>query len=296
MNLLDLQIAAAAAASRTSRPYGMTHVPFARAASKPPQHHQEQSMMRRVFRSLVVVTTAIIGLLVTTTAAYAHYVYEKAWVYRAEYQCTQSRSEISHGDGGGFSKGDTASYGRTWILKVGWVWCGIYKRQPPFEIAHQLHLIKWNASAGVGYVCKRSAWKKNQGTTSKLTTKIYYGAAPDCGSGYYGTITDSVVWHDGAWRGKGMWSGWHYQPSSASLAAAQVAEEPEPAVDYNVTGIPSDWPVAGPDGAPVDGPDGEPVQVARPGVPATSPAVEGPDSTTTQEETEVQLAVWEDPV
>src|SRR5690348_5626372 len=98
--------------------------------------------MRRSVRTATVLVAAAGSLLATSTSASAHYVYEKGRVYQTEPLCIDDRAEISHGDGGGFSKVDNTTMTRLFIVGTGqWVQCGIHKLRPAGYMANRKWLV-----------------------------------------------------------------------------------------------------------------------------------------------------------
>jgi hypothetical protein len=166
----------------------------------------------------VVALTLTIGM----APAWAHYVYEKDWVYSSpENACTIGRAEISHGvSGGGYAKADTSAvYSATVPLAGGpLVPCAGYTPQPPGEIGTAWTLYKWNYGGPGWRRCSWIPWQYNKAWTSKWVQAWDFGIYPPCGPGYYGTVSyDSVlsISADGyiRWNGGTVWSGDHLLPA-----------------------------------------------------------------------------------
>lgn len=146
----------------------------------------------------------------TATAAFAHYVYEDAEVWNStDGHCLKVRSEISHGNGGGYVKVSSHSYEKLlWMIDCASPWS-----RGPGYLAVRWNLLKWSGSSWA--LCKSVAWQYNQTTTNDFSSYKYYNTP--CGSGYYGTQGYGKVYYNSNWKpsstGGVMWSGSHYLPA-----------------------------------------------------------------------------------
>ncbi len=77
--------------------------------------------------------------------ASAHYVYEEFYIYESHENCTWARSEISHGDGGGYRK-VTVESSRQLNTWAGDYDCVQDKVVPAGDIANRPVLYKWNGT------------------------------------------------------------------------------------------------------------------------------------------------------
>jgi len=157
----------------------------------------------------IVVFLSAALVISSASVAIAHYVYEEAEVWRnASGQCLEIRSEISHGSGGGYSKGGDLTY-----QAVGPVQCFYQWLRGPGYLRMKYDLLKWNGSAW-GY-CRGINYYYNQTTVNIFDVYTNWGTQPPCGSGYYGTMSYGAVLVNGNWRGGSMWSGsgGHYLPA-----------------------------------------------------------------------------------
>jgi hypothetical protein len=154
-----------------------------------------------------VITLAFLFVVASASAALAHYVYEKAEVWgNSEGKCLLVRSEISHGNGGGYSKGSDFTYRRAFSQDCFYEW-----DRGPGYLRVRYDLLKWTGSQWA--YCRGIGNVYNPTTRNIFDVPHYWGSSPPCGSAYYGTQTYGQVLYNGAWRGPtAMWSGSHYLP------------------------------------------------------------------------------------
>lgn len=163
-------------------------------------------MLRR--RAAALAASLCLCLIGLASPASAHYVYESGYThYTSSEQCVKTRSEISHGSGGGYSKTDNKSLVGQWT-PWGIVPCGGGADVPPGWMKNAFVLYKWTGS-GWG-ACRGTQWWYNPIRTSNWTIYANYGTSPPCGRGYYGTMSYTYVWANSAWIGGLMWSGHQY--------------------------------------------------------------------------------------
>jgi hypothetical protein len=166
--------------------------------------------MHRRIRGLLAMVIVVGFVLGATQRTLAHYVYQQGYVFqRPQSNCTWSRSETSHGNGGGYSKGDTAS--KTYVAHSwGGAECGADAPRPAGYMKTQLDLYKWTGS--YWGLCRRVNWVYNTTNTYWYAIETYYGATPPCGNGTYRTDTHSYVNMTGTWEGGPLNSGDHILP------------------------------------------------------------------------------------
>lgn len=90
--------------------------------------------------------------------------------------------------------------------------------KPPGYLAVRAMLNKWNGSAWT--VCRDTGYIYNSVTTYGLGIGPRYNRFGECGAGYYGNNSGTFVYHDGAWRGGTVWSGYTYEFNPTFLAAS----------------------------------------------------------------------------
>lgn len=141
----------------------------------------------------------------------AHYVYQQGYIFqRPQGNCTWSRSEVSHGNGGGYSKGDTAS--KTYQAHVwGGAECGADAPRPANYMKTKLDLYVWTGS--YWGLCRASQWGYNPSNTYWYSVETYHGTTPPCGNATYRTDTHSYVNMTGTWEGGVLFSGNHTLPA-----------------------------------------------------------------------------------
>jgi hypothetical protein len=175
-----------------------------------------------VRRLMLVLVVAISFLVVSTAPAQAHVVSARAWTRWTETSnCVRAYSEVSHGQGSvGYVKAGTSSW--KFMPFPTPLPCFYSHSRPPGWISAKWVL--WKYSSGRWYVCRQSSTRYNSKTTHVLTIYFdfwyyngYFHFSPPCGAGYYQTVSEGHVYHNGTWYpspGTGrVHSGTHYLPS-----------------------------------------------------------------------------------
>lgn len=146
-------------------------------------------------------------LLSSVGVAGAHYVYDRGYVWEDGDRCASVRSEVSHGGGNGYIRGEV------WMTqRIGYIACEAdYNRSPNLLIVDTAAHF-WNGSQWV--FCQRFGWKRNSVSTDYLSIAHGYTSLP-CGQrGYYSSISGGFHYLDGQWRGGHRSSGSsHYLPA-----------------------------------------------------------------------------------
>ena len=154
---------------------------------------------RRLLPGLV--GTAIVLTVFTAGAAYAHYAYGAGTVYESSIDCTWIRSEVSHGDGNGYYKGNVEVK-----RNFGDMHCGERWSRPAGNVRIHLHGMKRVGSTWAACWGTSPYWKYNSSSTSKLESIVRPTKAPACGAGTYRTDS-SGAGYNGAWHGGTVLSG-----------------------------------------------------------------------------------------
>jgi hypothetical protein len=153
-----------------------------------------------------VAVTATAGL--SSQAAEAHYVYKRQVLHTATFYCIRGYAEISHGNGGGYTKLTVGRYNRIALV------CSQGHTSPQTKgkarVAHEL----WKQrSNGSWYLCRASGWKYNPGPWDDVFSNgITYGTRAPCGSGTYGVTGHMALYIDRTWRGGTVRGGTHWLP------------------------------------------------------------------------------------
>jgi hypothetical protein len=160
-------------------------------------------------RLAVALPLAAFFVVATATAALAHYVYERNYVWEdGQGKCVSDYSEISHGDGEGYSRTEAdTSRAVTWPVEVH---CSRSWDRPINYLKVQNALWKWSSADG-WYECTRTNAKFNGSSTSHLEQAKTWSTP--CGNGTYGNYGGAWTLFDGAWRGGWLWSGQHQLPA-----------------------------------------------------------------------------------
>lgn len=165
---------------------------------------------RRTFlRAAFTLISAFLMTLALSTSAQAHYVYksDETWSNTDSSKCTYQRSEISHGNGGGYAK-STVTASDDWGFPPDCIWQ--WERPIGYLIA-RYDLYKWNATYGTWDRCRYTNWYRTTTVASRFWVYKNYGTTPPCGKGYYGTVATGATYYSGQWYGAyGIWSGYHY--------------------------------------------------------------------------------------
>ncbi|MFJ5546395.1 hypothetical protein [Streptomyces sp. NPDC093225] len=189
-------------------------------------------------RAVGVAALAALTLLATSTAAQAHYVYEKELTYYEDPElsetpvCTEGRSEVSHGNGGGFSKSTVYSHTKDFdhLIRCGW------DRYVPAGWIGSLETIwKWTGTEWA--VCFDTGWRFNTATQWKTDFSRYWNVP--CGPGFYGVTANGYVWDEewDEWRGGSVWSGYHELAGDGFAASASRAPKAPPWVKNGVVDV-----------------------------------------------------------
>jgi hypothetical protein len=219
----------------------------------------------RLLRSLITAAAgAMAFVLLGATPAAAHYVYQEGHLYRTNDLCVHERSEISHGDGGGYSRVDTSA--TTYVAPGGTFPCALALAKPPGHIASKVVVMAWNGSAW--YVCAESSWLYNDYVGWQLILESWMHGHPWCGDGWYGTMGHGYVWNPATkdWKGGQLWSGHHWLPDHSLASAQAPAEVPAAGDEVGVLDA---------SGAEVLDADGKPVTVVLGGAPDFGPSPAG---------------------
>ncbi|MFB6518447.1 hypothetical protein [Streptomyces sp. NPDC056401] len=155
--------------------------------------------------SLLAVPIAALLILTTATSASAHYVYaqDEVWANADSTKCLYTYAEVSHGDGGGYTK-TQANAGRDLYCIMPW-------KRLSGDLAAKYEYYKWDGAGW--YVCALiGEWQYSTVESGQYTLSWNFGGAPPCGGGYYGTTGYTSVQYGGDWYGwnVGIWSGFHY--------------------------------------------------------------------------------------
>ncbi|MCC3765922.1 hypothetical protein K3N28_22950 [Glycomyces sp. TRM65418] len=216
-----------------------------------------------LLRALVVAAAgAMTFVLLGASPAAAHYVYEEGHVHRTVELCVHERSEISHGDGGGYSRVDVSS---TTVLAPGGTFpCAYAYERPVNYIASRIEVMAWNGSAW--YLCAETSWVYNSQSTWQLIIEARMAGLPYCGTGWYGTMGHGYVLSNNTWYGGALWSGSHWLPDYSLSAMEAPTEAPEPGDTVGVLDA---------SGAEVLDADGKPVTVVIGDQPSAGPDAGG---------------------
>lgn len=152
---------------------------------------------------------SLTALVLLAEPALAHYVYKAGWVYRSAWACAWARAELSHGNGGGYTRLDVTAFKATNSPTSYGDRChSSFQRNPgQLRVKHQL----WKQSgSGAWTLCRDSGWITNGAVMSSFSKGITYGASPPCGPGTYGITGFAEVWDGRAWRGGKIEGGTHY--------------------------------------------------------------------------------------
>lgn len=237
-------------------------------------------MIRFVRRSAIAGVLGGATALAVAAPASAHYVYQQGYVY-ARGDCTQVRSEISHGSGGGYSRSDVRAK-QDLDTAAGKLNCFARLARPAGYLAVRYDLYRWSARSNKWYVCAQSSWHYNKKNSYSYAIATNHGTRTLCGDGYYGTMSYGHQYNDG-WKGGALWSGYHHLATSGRAAAAVPTNGPGGAAATGGTVS-----VANLTAAPVIGTNGvESSRSVQLSVVPTSPPPRPPASSSTPVEEEV---------
>lgn len=85
--------------------------------------------------------------------------------------------------------------------------------EPAGYLSRRVFVYKWDERYRDWFLCRRSGWLYNSGSTYALSEYAPLGYPYNrwCGSGWYGTKAQGSVWHNGAWSTtERVWSGSNY--------------------------------------------------------------------------------------
>lgn len=150
-------------------------------------------MGRKRVRGLVA-SAIVVGAVFLGGTAFAHYVYGSGYVYVSGVDCTWIRSEVSHGSGNGYYKGNVE------IRKNVSSNCSNYWSRPANNV--RLHLNGMKKSGSTWAACWGTSpyWKYNTSSAYKLESFVRPSSAPACGTGTYRTDTFGDG-YNGGWHG-----------------------------------------------------------------------------------------------
>lgn len=165
--------------------------------------------MKRTFAA-VALAVAVLSTLLAAPAA-AHYVYQWPTVAWTGNVCMKIRSETSHGNGGGYSKGNI----ETLSDDPRWTACSKASGHAPYYVAEhgiQLIVMKWNAPYQRWDSC---IWTNFATRTNAYSSYRDWFYNTPCGPGWYGTWTYAGAKENSnsPWVAGWVWSGSHYLPA-----------------------------------------------------------------------------------
>lgn len=125
--------------------------------------------------------------------AFAHYVYSTGHTYYSSEDCVWARSEVSHGNGNGYSKSDIQSRFRA---SAGGSYCAAFFNRPAGYLKIR-QIFQAQLAPGWGY-CRDTGWVYSSATDSSLTVARTHTGK--CGTTDY--RTESQGWMlNGSWKG-----------------------------------------------------------------------------------------------
>lgn len=156
------------------------------------------SRSKKMAASVVAVVAAVMTL--SQAPAMAHYIYQWSDVATTGNMCVRGRAEISHGSGGGYSKGDV----QTRTADPQWAPCSERPFAYVYQHAIQLQVDHWDGQ--VWQRCMISAWQYRTGSVAQSYVSWNYSIP--CGPGYYTTWSNSVARATADdWGFRGGWAG-----------------------------------------------------------------------------------------
>jgi hypothetical protein len=180
----------------------------------------------RARRWLPTLLLSLILIVSLASAAAAHFAYQRAVVWEDDAgRCLDLYSEISHGNGGGYTKTVAETYQQLeYWRSCFWPW-----QRGPGYIRAKNQMWAWFGS--YWGICRgtAAAWKYNSTTTNDFRIEGYRGlygdtTKPPCGPRWYVTRSLSQVQLNGVWYPRPgcnaercwqtgvMWSCIHYLP------------------------------------------------------------------------------------
>ena len=161
--------------------------------------------IKMLFRSKwVLALLFIIGSVAIAAPVYAHYIYEDGFTYTSSYGCTWNRAEISHGNGGGYSKADVKSK-KVFTYDGLTFHCGSNLSRPIEHLRVKWRLYKLNGSSWKS--CKSSSYFYNATNAAHIKVHKYHGYNPPCGQGIYRTVAYGDFKSGSSWYGGSLSSG-----------------------------------------------------------------------------------------
>jgi hypothetical protein len=158
----------------------------------------------RAVPCLIAGASLVVGL---ATPAAAHYVYQRDLVFRSGDNCTEVRTEISHGNGNGYFKGETKSLTNQLVFGA----CESGYARPPGHIKARLILFKHQG--GRWKICQDIGEWMNHRKVEKVVVPVTQQSRPPCGSGNYALDTHGHVLYNSRWQGGKLSSGVHRLPA-----------------------------------------------------------------------------------
>jgi hypothetical protein len=158
-------------------------------------------------RKLSVLAVGFVIVALAAPPALAHVIYTRANTYVSDSFCVDGYNELSHGDGGGYSKFDTES--ESWGGIEGDRRCTAGLTRPAGYISVGRVLYKWDGANWSE--CRRSLDNYNSVSAWKVSRYIY--SSTPCGPGYYSTTTFHYVYNNGWYGGPAGLGNSHYLPA-----------------------------------------------------------------------------------
>ena len=149
--------------------------------------------------ALQVLLVSLLGASIAVPV-YAHVNYEDGHTYTSPYNCTWSRSEISHGSGGGYSKANLKSE-QNQARRT----CRKRLSRPIEHLRAKWVLHKKTGSAWIP--CRTGHYWYNGRDSSELEARKNHATSPPCGSGEYMTMGETGVKIGSKWFGGKLSSG-----------------------------------------------------------------------------------------
>lgn len=175
--------------------------------------HSRGRFRRSRSASIVAGLVSLLMLAVFVPPASADEKVESGHVYRSDGPCTWGRAELSHGNGGGRSEASVAQddvLDTPWgSYSCDWKWAD----QGPYRMKVAYDLYKWSSSTASWNVCRYTNWYYNPERMHKYEIYSLFGNWPDCGKGYYMTVSWSYTLNGGDWNGGWLATEYHWLPA-----------------------------------------------------------------------------------
>ena len=136
------------------------------------------------------------------SVVYSHELHQDGFTYTSDHDCTWNRSEMSHGNGGGYSEARVAAKKKNEFINLT---CFNPFHRPANHLKVKYKLYKQSGSSW--NLCAHTSWTYNNYSTTELTIYTYHGASPVCGNGTYKTLSFGYLKNNNQWRGGSMTSG-----------------------------------------------------------------------------------------